>query len=53
VGDVSECDILMGIKEVPTKNLIEEKTYLFFSHTMKSSPTTKGFFRRYLEKKLD
>ncbi|MEY3422629.1 MAG: hypothetical protein RIR48_2951, partial [Bacteroidota bacterium] len=33
--DVSDCDILMGIKEVPVDLLIPEKTYLFFSHTIK------------------
>ena len=33
--DLSECDILMGIKEVPVDMLISGKTYLFFSHTKK------------------
>ena len=33
--DVTGCDILMGIKEVAIDKLIEGKTYLFFSHTMK------------------
>ncbi|HEV8514360.1 MAG TPA: alanine dehydrogenase, partial [Cyclobacteriaceae bacterium] len=45
VGDVGECDILMGIKEVPIKNLIEEKIYLFFSHTMKKQPYNKGLLQ--------
>ena len=36
--EVSDCDILMGIKEVPVSRLIEGKTYLFFSHTMKKQP---------------
>ena len=31
--DLSSCDILMGIKEVPVEMLIPDKTYLFFSHT--------------------
>ncbi len=34
--DVSNCDILFGIKEVPTDQLIPGKTYLFFSHTKKA-----------------
>ncbi|MEY4110462.1 MAG: hypothetical protein RLZZ46_817, partial [Bacteroidota bacterium] len=33
VEDVSDCDILMGIKEVPEECLIANKRYLFFSHT--------------------
>jgi len=33
--DISGCDILIGIKEVPKQDLIPEKKYLFFSHTIK------------------
>src|SRR5689334_14933268 len=36
--DLSDCDILMGIKEVPVDMLLEGKTYLFFSHTKKLQP---------------
>ncbi|MEQ8426172.1 MAG: alanine dehydrogenase, partial [Cyclobacteriaceae bacterium] len=36
--DLSDCDLLMGIKEVPPANLIPGKTYLFFSHTTKKQP---------------
>lgn len=52
VGDVSDCDILMGIKEVPVKNLIAEKTYLFFSHTMKKQPYNRGLLQEVLKKKI-
>ena len=31
--DISDCDILLGIKEVPVADLLPGKTYLFFSHT--------------------
>ncbi len=33
--DLSDCDILLGIKEVPVDKLIPGKTYFFFSHTKK------------------
>ena len=33
--DMSVCDILLGIKEMPIDQLIDGKTYLFFSHTKK------------------
>ena len=32
VEDLSHCDILMGIKEVPVERLISGKKYFFFSH---------------------
>src|SRR6187431_1732548 len=34
-GEMDDCDVLMGIKEVPVKMLIPGKIYLFFSHTKK------------------
>lgn len=39
-NDLSNCDILFGIKEVPVDKLIEDKTYLFFSHIIKNRPIT-------------
>lgn len=33
--DMQDCDLLMGIKEVPVQMLLPNKTYLFFSHTKK------------------
>src|ERR1043165_3723861 len=52
IGDASDCDILMGIKEVPIKNLIANKTYLFFSHTMKKQPYNRGLLQEALRKKI-
>ena len=34
--DLSSCDVIFGVKEVPIENLIEGKTYFFFSHTIKA-----------------
>src|SRR5690606_896042 len=39
--DISDCDIMMGIKEVPIDSLVPDKTYLFFSHTLKKQPYNK------------
>jgi saccharopine dehydrogenase (NAD+, L-lysine forming) len=50
--DVSDCDILMGVKEVPVRNLIEGKTYLFFSHTIKKQPYNRKLLREILSKKI-
>jgi alanine dehydrogenase len=52
VHDVSDCDILMGIKEVPVANLIDGKTYLFFSHTIKKQPYNKKLLQEVLRKKI-
>src|SRR6187402_743792 len=38
---VEHCDVLMGIKEVPVDQLVANKTYLFFSHTIKKQPYNK------------
>ena len=50
--DISECDILFGIKEVPAGDLIEGKTYLFFSHTRKRQPNNRQMFRAILDKQI-
>jgi hypothetical protein len=50
--DVSDCEILFGIKEVPVGNLLPNKTYLFFSHTRKQQPYNREMFRNILEKKI-
>lgn len=50
--DLSACDILFGIKEVPVKDLIPGKTYLFFSHTKKLQAHNQHLFRTILDKKI-
>ncbi len=52
VSDVTDCDILMGIKEVPIVELIPKKTYLFFSHTTKKQPYNKTLLQEILERKI-
>ncbi len=32
---MQECDVLLGVKEVPIENLIPKKKYFFFYHTIK------------------
>ncbi len=50
--DMSRCDILMGIKEVPVEALIEGKTYLIFSHTIKKQPYNRKLLQAVLQKKI-
>jgi saccharopine dehydrogenase (NAD+, L-lysine forming) len=50
--DLSNCDVLIGIKEVKIETLIPEKTYLFFSHTIKKQPHNAKLLRSLLDKKI-
>lgn len=49
---IAHCDVLMGIKEVPVSELIPDKTYLFFSHTIKKQPYNKKLLQEILKKKI-
>ena len=50
--DMSHCDVLFGIKEVPVDELIANKTYLFFSHTKKAQLHNQKLMRAMVEKKI-
>lgn len=51
-NDMNSCDVLMGIKEVPVENLIANKTYLFFSHTIKKQPYNRKLLQEVLKKNI-
>lgn len=51
--DLSSCDVLMGIKEVPKDKLIPGKKYLFFSHTIKKQPHNRDLLRTVLDRKIE
>jgi saccharopine dehydrogenase (NAD+, L-lysine-forming) len=50
--DLSDCDVLFGVKEVPMDMLIPNKTYFFFSHTFKLQPYNAKLLRTILDKKI-
>lgn len=50
--DLSDCDVLFGVKEVPIDQLIEGKTYFFFSHTFKLQPYNAKLLRACLDKRI-
>ena len=52
VDSVDDCDILLGVKEVPIPSLLEGKTYFFFSHTIKKQPYNQKLMRELLDKKI-
>ena len=43
---------MLGVKEVPIKNLLPNKTYLFFSHTIKKQPYNRDLIKEILKKKI-
>ena len=51
--DVSDCDVLFGVKEVPPYALIPNKKYFFFSHTIKKQLHNRAFLQAILEKNID
>ncbi|MFN0083301.1 MAG: NAD(P)-dependent oxidoreductase [Ferruginibacter sp.] len=48
--NIEECNIILGIKEVPVDMLIENKTYLFFSHTKKLQPYNQKLLQTIIQK---
>ena len=50
--DISEADVLLGVKEVPIEALIPHKKYFFFSHTFKKQPYNQKLLRAILDKNI-
>ena len=50
---VDDCDVLLGVKEVPVDALIPNKKYFFFSHTIKKQPYNRKLLRAILEKNIE
>lgn len=50
VDDMTQCDILLGIKEVPPEQILPGKTYLFFSHTCKEQPHNQKLLQTILQR---
>ena len=52
-NDMTDCDVLFGVKEVPVADLIPNKKYFFFSHTLKKQSHNRKLLQTILEKKID
>ncbi len=52
-NDVSNCDVMIGVKEVPIENLIPNKKYFFFSHTIKKQPYNRKLLQAILDKNIE
>ncbi len=53
VTDLSDCDVLFGVKEVPVEALIPNKKYFFFSHTIKKQSYNRKLLLAILDKKIE
>jgi len=51
-ADLSACDVLLGVKEVPLSALVPGKKYFFFSHTIKKQPYNRDLLRAMLQKNI-
>lgn len=52
VDSLESCDIIFGVKEVQIEDLISNKTFFFFSHTLKKQPFNRSLLQAILEKKI-
>ncbi|WP_419176809.1 NAD(P)-dependent oxidoreductase [Desulfosediminicola sp.] len=52
VDSLDECDVVIGVKEVPVSDLCAEKTYFFFSHTIKKQEYNRGLLREVIRKNI-
>ena len=52
VDSLDDCDIILGVKEVPIDALIPEKTYFFFSHTIKKQQYNRKLLQEILHKNI-
>ena len=50
--DISDCDLLLGVKEVPIDLLLPNKTYMFFSHTIKKQTYNRKLLKAILKKNI-
>ncbi len=50
---MKDCDVLLGVKEVPIRSLIPNKKYFFFSHTIKKQPYNRKLLQAILKKNIE
>jgi alanine dehydrogenase len=50
--DLSDRDVMIGVKEVPITSLISDKKYFFFSHTIKAQPYNRELLKAIVDKNI-
>ena len=51
-NDISDCDLILGVKQVPIDQLFPDKTYMFFSHTIKAQEQNMAMLDDILQKNI-
>tara|TARA_R110000868_G_scaffold1635_2_gene13062 strand:- start:1830 stop:3053 length:1224 start_codon:yes stop_codon:yes gene_type:complete len=51
-SEMDNCDVLIGVKEVPIDQLIPNKQYFFFSHTIKKQPYNRNLLKAILDNNI-
>ncbi|WP_438424842.1 NAD(P)-dependent oxidoreductase [Aquimarina macrocephali] len=51
--DLSDCDVLLGVKEVPIAALLPNKKYFFFSHTIKKQTYNRDLLNAILKNNIE
>lgn len=51
--NMTDCDVLLGVKEVPISALIPNKKYFFFSHTIKKQSYNRDLLNAILDKNIE
>jgi alanine dehydrogenase len=52
IGDLGECQIIIGVKEVPVHRIEESKIYLIFSHVVKGQKQNMPALKKMIENKV-
>lgn len=52
VDSVDDCDVMIGVKEVPISDLIPNKTYFYFSHTTKKQSYNRELLKAMINKNI-
>ncbi len=52
-NDITDCDVMLGVKEVPIEHLIPNKKYFYFSHTIKKQPYNRKLLKAMLDKNIE
>jgi hypothetical protein len=51
--DISDCDVMIGVKEVPIDHLFPNKKYFYFSHTIKKQAYNRNLLLAMLENNIE
>lgn len=51
-NDLADCSVLLGVKEVRIEDLLENKHYFFFSHTIKKQPYNRKLLQAVVNKNI-